>query len=350
MYNLRTYPFKVLSLSLGVLLYLTSCFPQRKTRFPDSPPMKAVELKLNEKKADYQELLALQKIRYSTDIIQAGDVFDFSIYNEPDLSSSSAMVSPGGSLALKLIGDVQVGGMTYAQARTLIREKYRFYLKNPLITLSPVRLSPRTYSVLGAVKQPGNFNLDGHRDLRQALGLAGGFLSSQSQTSISSLADLKHALFVRNGQAIPVDFEALLSGKPLHNIPVLPGDYIYIPSVSQSRVYILGDVLEQEAISYVQGMTLSQVLTSAKGFKSGANLGQIQLVRGRLNQPDLYVIDYQSILNGERPDIVIEPEDLIYVSQSPAKQWSELLGNILPTLQLLQSGLLFYEIFRNPDP
>ncbi|MBO0938831.1 polysaccharide biosynthesis/export family protein [Fibrella sp. HMF5335] len=85
--------------------------------------------------------------------------------------TSGYLVSDSGTVALPLIGQVKLEGLTNSRAAELIRIKLRNYLKEPTVS---VRNQNFRVSVLGEVARPSLFTIPNEQlTLPEALGLAG---------------------------------------------------------------------------------------------------------------------------------------------------------------------------------
>ncbi|MGE3726024.1 MAG: polysaccharide biosynthesis/export family protein [Candidatus Sericytochromatia bacterium] len=342
------------SLLLLVLL-LQSCYAQMPERRPPEPDpglrkLGPREALLGEKttKNPEAQLADLMQVKLPPDLIQPGDAFNFGVFGEPEFELKGVVVNPEGLLSLPLLGEVAVAGLSLTQAREKIRQALGVYLRNPQPILSAYAFSGRSFTIVGKVNRPGNYSLTSPLRVLDAIGLAGGFSVGIIKNDSTELADLRNAYLVRNQTILPVDFEALVRfGKLAHNIPLLPGDYLYVPSVAMQEVYVLGDVFEQNSFPFREGMSLSQAVAYAKGPRDTANLGQVLLTRGRLSQPELYLLNLNSILKAQEPDVLLQAGDVIYVSAGPLKSFAQVMEVALPTLQAIQGGALLYEIFRS---
>ena len=57
------------------------------------------------------------------------------------------------------------------------------------------------------------------------------------------LADFSRSFIARNGKRLPLNFERLFeSGDLSQNVPIEPGDYIYIAAANVQEVYVVGEV------------------------------------------------------------------------------------------------------------
>lgn len=293
----------------------------------------------------------LHRTQAPLDTIQAGDGFNLDVYNEPELSLKGLIVQPDGFLHIPLIGPLQLQGKSVEQARQYIERALKAYIREPRVTLLPFRFAGRSITLMGKFNRPGNYAMDRPLRMVEALALGEGLAVGIIKNDSTELADLKRAYVVRNQRILPIDFYALIKqGQTRFNIPVLPGDYIYIPSVAQQEVYVLGEVFQQNAFNYREDMTLSQVLSYAKGVQPGAYLKQIHVIRGSLENPYRYIVDYEKILAGTVEDVPLEAGDIVYLPPGPTQQFESVMKTILPLLQTVQGGVLIYEVIQNNRP
>jgi len=82
------------------------------------------------------------------------------------------LVDKNGEIDFPVLGKLKVAGLSPDELRTMLRGKLEGdYLKNPIIN---IRLQNFTVTVLGEVKNPGTFPVNGERiNILEALGFAG---------------------------------------------------------------------------------------------------------------------------------------------------------------------------------
>jgi polysaccharide export outer membrane protein len=113
----------------------------------------------------------------------AGDKVHVTVFNEPDLTGDFT-VSDQGSIALPLIGNVTVGGMTVRDAEVLVTQKYGTnYLVNPRVSIEVLNYRP--FFILGEVKTPGSYPYVSGMTVLNAVALAGGYTPRAKQGSVS---------------------------------------------------------------------------------------------------------------------------------------------------------------------
>ncbi|MFS4492243.1 polysaccharide biosynthesis/export family protein [Maribacter sp. 2308TA10-17] len=81
------------------------------------------------------------------------------------------LIDKEGEIDFPVIGKIKVSGLSSEELRVLLREKLADYLKDPIIN---IRLQNFTITVLGEVRKPGTYPVNGERiSILEALGLAG---------------------------------------------------------------------------------------------------------------------------------------------------------------------------------
>jgi len=310
----------------------------------------------NGPKPDYAkinaELAELQKVQAPDYTVKPGDEFTLIIHGVPSLMSGiqnqnqnqnaevkpiPMMVMPNGAISMAPVGYVKIGGLTIPQATALLQEHYRKYIRKCTITLEPVKVTPDSFAIGGAVQAPGVYPfVFGAFRVTDAVATAKGFLSiNNSLGERYELADLENAYIVRNGKILPVDFiEALMKRNPLHNIPIINGDYLHIPSLETGKVTVLGEIERQNCIPYQPNLTLLQSIAYCGGLKT-TNSRDVKVIRGGLKNPVVFTLDIRDIRYGKVMDFPLKPRDIVFVPRDAISEWNVLISQILPTIQVL---------------
>jgi polysaccharide export outer membrane protein len=144
-----------------------------------------------------------------------GDVVRVHVWREEDLSGEF-LVDETGVVTLPLLGERRVIGIPMRQLRDQLIADYREQLRNPSITIVPLR----RINVLGDVNQPGLYLADPTITLAAAIGLAGGTSPTGSMSRVRIL---------RNGQVVQNRPGAAVA---LNTIDVRSGDQIIVGSRS----------------------------------------------------------------------------------------------------------------------
>ncbi len=290
------------------------------------------------------QLAKLDEIRNNMEFdfaLGKGDILAISVYGEPDLTVSEIPVRLDGQISFPLIGDVQAEGLRVNEVRDIISSRLEDYLLNPKVSVIPVSFRSLSYTVSGEVIKPGTFPLVTDVTLTQAIAQAGGLQVGNFRGTTVEVADLPHAFLARNNEFLPIDFVQLIRhGDMRFDVPMMPGDYVFIPSGLAREVYILGEVTSPGLFAYTEGFTVSAALAQANGFTVDANLTSVHVVRGSLGNPELFVINLEDVLKGKSRDIVLKPSDVIYVPPTGLTMWSRIVAKIIPSLSAIQASLI----------
>ena len=291
------------------------------------------------------ELLQLQKNKHGTYTIGSGDKFDFFVYGEVELTIKNGIVKPDGTYTVSMIGDVKISGLSINEAMKEIAKHLKKYMIEPIVTLVPSEFRSQNYTILGKVLKPGNYPVDENSKVLDTIADAEGLSIGIFKDNTIELADLEHAFIRRGTKVLPVNFvELVRKGNPLHNIPLQDKDYIYIPSALNTEVYILGEVTIPGYFGYKEHMTLSQLLSYSEGFKEGANIEEIAIIRGRLDDPSVYVVNLEDIIEGKALDFLLKPYDMIYVPKSKLSDWNTIMTMITPSLNTLTGAFIVNQL------
>ena len=283
-----------------------------------------------------EALKALHVVNPTPYIIHPGDTFQLSVYNQPTLTSN-ILIAPDGTTSLPLIGIVKLSGMNLEDASSLIEVKLSKYLRSPLVTLAPVNVSGYYFTIAGRVQKPGNYSVSlGQTKLLDAISFAGGFQTGMYHGETVEIADLDNAFLKRDGKKLPVNFKKLIyEGDDLNNIPLLNGDYIYVPSTMNGSIIFLGEVGNNSRVGFSDGMTLLQGLAYVNGLKMESYSKYVRVIRGGTEETVVFTVNVDLILNGKMKDFSLQANDIIFVPQDDLTKWNIQIKKILPTLQFV---------------
>jgi polysaccharide biosynthesis/export protein len=156
-------------------------------------------------------------------VIGAGDSLNINLWKEPNLSGT-VKVRPDGYVTLPLINEVQVVGLTTAQLRKTLEEKYKEFSTDPFVTIRVEGIASSEVFLVGQVGRPGAFPLNGNESLLQVLTRAGG---------LGIFADRSNIRVVRrDGDRVTeyiIDYDAIIKGDLKQDVLLRPGDRIIVP-------------------------------------------------------------------------------------------------------------------------
>ncbi len=240
-----------------------------------------------------------------------------------------------GHIYVPILGKVLAAGYTVEEFHKVLQEHLVAYLKDPQLSVDILKYESKKFYVLGEVKEPGSFAVDGDTTLLEAIGMAKGVLAE---------GNLDRAYVVRDKSLLPINLgDLLLRGDTSRNIYMQDRDLVYVPSASDQTVYVLGEVNKPGSIQITRGkLSLARAIAEAGGvWHTEARDNKIKLIRGNWQEPTIYTLSYDTILeSGER--IMLQPGDKIVVEPTGLTVLSRYMVQILPFLLGADSATATY--------
>ncbi len=87
--------------------------------------------------------------------------------------------------------------------------------------------------------------------------------------------------------------------------------------------------------------TLIEALALSGGIDRIGKANKIKLIRGNLDNPEVYLIDLSTISGMKQADLVLQANDIIYV-EPRLRITQGLISELVPIISLITSGLLLY--------
>lgn len=236
-------------------------------------------------------------------VLGEGDLLNINVYDNPDLTTQ-ARVTNGGAISFPLVGEVKVAGLSVRESE----EKLALLLKDgllrdPHVSVFVVEYRSRKVTMLGEVKAPGLYELNGNVTLVEMISKAGGLTELAGDTII-----IQHRPAVAGGESEPesVDLKRLMeNGDISANIAVQDGDSVFI--TKSGLVYVTGQVNRPGGYKLEKNTTVMKAIALAGGLTNIAAPGRTYIVRKSGSR--------QARLDAEMGDSVL-PEDVINVPES----------------------------------
>ncbi len=248
--------------------------------------------------------------------IGPGDLLEIKVFELEQLSQV-VRVSEDGSITLPLLGRVEVEGLTQdgvvQKISGLLQAKY---VKNPQVTIFIKEYKSKQVAVIGAVKNPGNYELVGRRNLLQMVSMAGGFTDQATNETFVLRTDGVTGATT----TIPIDLvDLLLNGNQKLNIPIEPNDVINVPVDREIRVFVMGRVTQPGALKFKisENVTLLKAIAQAGGFAEGAKQTAVVITRkSRTGIEQKIRVNVKDIISGAKKDIALQEGDVVFVPES----------------------------------
>jgi len=279
--------------------------------------------------------------------IGADDVITVSVSDAPEFGGRFR-VSDGGMIELPGVPQaILADGQSPFELAHTIRQALidAKQLRDPRVNVFVDEFHGRTVTILGAVTKPAVYPLQKRISLLEALSLAGGPKPDAGNTvTIIRGAASAEATGTSVGSVQILQLGNLVDGKDLSaNVEVKNGDVV---SVSAAQlVYVVGAVVKPggftmadptSGVSVVQAIALAQGLNSVASHH-GLIVRQSTSDKARIEIP----VDIGQMMVGKNTDVVLAPNDILYIPTSGAKKTLKAMGDLAMTTV---SGIAIYGI------
>jgi polysaccharide export outer membrane protein len=241
-----------------------------------------------------------------------GDVLEVTVFGNDDLSRNST-VQTSGVIALPLLGEVEVGGLTLAEVqRKLTTLLARDYLVNPQVEVKVKEYQSQFVSVVGEVNNPGRKPLRGRTRLIDVLVEAGGFTPRASgEIQIArrdgSFEGGSRILRMRLGSSSP-------SPQDQVNLEVLLKNGDLITASAKYYVTVEGEIVRPGRYPIEGELTVTGAISTAGGLtRFGSNNLKVRRVDPETGQTRILEVDLKAIRNGKEKDLVLLANDVVSV-------------------------------------
>jgi polysaccharide export outer membrane protein len=255
-----------------------------------------------------QEQAVLPAVEYK---IGPNDLLDIKVFEQPELNQTTR-VSEDGTIALALLGKVHAAGMTVFE----LEKKIASLLEDKWLKTAHVTVFVQEYqriAVIGAVRNPGLYELIGQVNLLGIISQAGG-LTELAMDEI--YIQREEANGVKN--RITINLEDLIRrGNQDLNIILQPRDQIIIPTDEIINVYVTGEVKTPGAVQFKRSKkpTLMQAIAQAGGTTEWAKKSNVLVRRtDKITGKEIKLtINLKNIMKGKISDPLLEEGDVIIV-------------------------------------
>lgn len=245
--------------------------------------------------------LAAQNTDY---VVGPQDVLTVTVFGEAELSGKYT-VEQDGTFTFPQLGRVKAGGVTLRALEQELKTKLADgYLKSPQVAVSIENYRSQRILVMGEVRSPGEYQLNGEMTLLSALARAG----STVPTAGHEVTIVRPRKNVKPGedptQIIKIDLSDLQAGNMTLNIPLADGDTINIPKAQS--VFVTGQVKSPGAYAIDPGATVLQVLSVAGGLTDRGSDSRIRIQR---------IVNGKQVEVGAKLTDKVSPGDTIIVRE-----------------------------------
>jgi len=308
---------------------------QTQTKSPQLPPQTTPDLK-----AASPSILVSPNEDYR---IGARDVIEIHVEDAPELSIT-VPVNADGTFLMPYLKRVKAEGKTSEELARQIADGLRGrYLKDPNVLVAVKQFNSRSIFVLGAVRNPGVYQIEGKVSLLRLISLAGGpiencgsiaFIIHESKAAqnppaeqsgtpapTAAPASTAPASDETDYDVRTVNIAGMFKGIGIDDSKsyLEPGDVVHIPK--GDVFFVAGEVNAPGSFPLSDGTTIRQAIALSQGTTMNAALGKCVIFRqdpatGKRQEIN---IDIGKVMKGSQDDIPILANDMVIVGNSRAK-------------------------------
>jgi polysaccharide biosynthesis/export protein len=232
-----------------------------------------------------------------------GDSVNIQVYGQPDMSTT-VYVGDDGTVSVPLAGNIQVTGLSPAQAGSRIETALKSgkILVDPHVTITVTQTRSQRVSVLGQVGTPGRYAVESNTTIFDLLAQAGGITATGSDIVYIIRLD-------KDGKEVrfPVDLKGLASGNgSIHTMSLQGGDSVFVPKAEQFSIY--GEVTTPGRYRVEPGMTVLEAIARAGGITLRGSQRRVEIKRKQASGG-------YSTVKAKLGDPV-QPDDVVQVKES----------------------------------
>lgn len=263
--------------------------------------------------------------------IGPNDVLHIVIYAGGEKQHESDLtVSPKGTINAPFIGILKAQGRTVSQLqKEILTFLAKDYFVNPEVDVFVKEYHSLQYYISGAVKTPGLYKTTSEITLLELIAKAGGTIPKRGKLAYimrsgreDAVTDAEKNNSSGSKEPIKVNLQQLLDKGDLGaNIPLKPGDVVYIPmqtsfNMAESKIYVEGEVVNPGIYDYQLGMTALSACIYAGGFTKFAAPNRAKIIRQKGDKVEVIKINLNRVQSGKEKDIELQPGDRIHIPET----------------------------------
>jgi len=267
--------------------------------------------------------------------IGPSDVLSITVTDAPEFGGKFRVSDTGVIQIIGLREPLVAEGLTPIELSQSIRKSLidAKQLRDPKVNVFIEEFHGSTITVLGSVSKPSVYSLTKRTNVLEAISFAGGALPNSGNTvTVVRGAASAEATGTPIGSVQIIDVARLTRGEDLSaNIEIRNGDVV---NVSPAQVvYVVGAVTKPggfvlsnptEGISVVQAVALAEGFLPLAATHQGLIIRQSTSEQARREIP----VDVEAFMQGKETDLVLAPNDILYIPVSGKKRALKVMGDI----------------------
>ena len=258
------------------------------------------------------------------------DVIAIRALDADEVSDKQIRIGADGFINLPTVGRIKVAGLTVEQVQGEVVGRLKRLIVNPDVSVTLVESHSQPVTVVGSVRNPGVFQLQGRKTLLEIISAAGGPLPDAGFTVRITRENASGPLPLPGAHPdatgaytiADVNLDSIVDSRDAAaNIVLEPHDLINVPKAQM--VYVIGEVVKPGNIAFADKRTVTvlQAISIAAGMTKIAKSSDAKILRltpGSSARTEI-TVNLKFMLAGKVGDVALQPEDILYVPTSLKK-------------------------------
>ena len=266
--------------------------------------------------------------------VGSGDKLRIQTWTSPERNTTldelgiaeGTIVDENGRIFYPFIGGLSVRDKTVGQIREILTDELRQFIAEPQVEVAVQEFNAHHATLLGNVSSPGPVPLTNIP--KRLLDVVNGGATEDS--------DLRRVEIRRGGHIHRVNLEMYIKSAARGQNPIiLPGDVVYIPPVTDNKVFTFGEVGTGELNLATGGMSLTEVLANVGGIDQiRADARGVFVFRRTAATPtggfDVFQFDLRDATTLVlTTDFAMAPLDIVFVTTEPITRWNDTISKLI---------------------
>lgn len=280
-------------------------------------------------------------------ILGPNDVISISIYNIPEFNQKDIRIQPDGKIIITPLGIINVAGKTMDELHELLVDKYKYYIKDPQVSVALGTSRPFLVYVTGAIANPGSYEINTIVNQSPYFSKPESFVERKTPLLSNVLvaagglkfnADFEHIKVSNNIENSNYEVNLLRmvdKGDSSQDVYLMAGDTVYIPAlpsplaVSEEKYKKLASsTFVQQSVpvnvyGYVnnpgvvklnpsESLTLNTAIMLAGGYLKDSAYAPKKVFVSRADNNGKLVT---RVINPMSKDVILMPNDVVYIPE-----------------------------------
>jgi polysaccharide export outer membrane protein len=240
-------------------------------------------------------------------IVGPQDVLRILVFDEPTLSNSFR-VDADGSFQYPFLDRVPAAGKSLRQIEQHLSTALEAgFVRRAQVTVEVEQFRARSIFVMGEVRQPGKFTMQGQMTVLEGLAAAGSITQNAGSEVMvlrpNTPSSAAPADAGANATVLTVNLAELQLGKLSENLVLQEGDTLFVPKAE--KFYMTGQIKSPGAYTWERGLTVLQAMSLAGGLTDKGSNRRIKVIR---------VVDGEQVELGINLAEEVQPGDTIVIA------------------------------------